>query len=85
MIFLEALLITWGVFVVLSACMDAGAMYCGLSGRWGEEACNLAWERVEQDGGMAMWVFKGAAYDIFMPWVAWEGYLAARRQRRRSE
>jgi hypothetical protein len=72
-------LIAWGSLAVISLITDSIVMYRTLAGRNGEAALALFLEIAGRHGGTRRWVGKNIMWDIFEPWLIWQGMLSARR------
>lgn len=72
-------LIVWGSLVVISLITDSIVIYRTLAGCNGEAALALFLEIAGRHGGTRRWVGKNLMWDIFEPWLIWQGMLSAGR------
>jgi hypothetical protein len=72
-------LTAWGSLAVISLITDSIVIYRTLSRRNGEGTLALFLENAERHGGTRRWVGKNLMWDIFEPWLIWQGMLSARR------
>ena len=71
-------LVPWGCLAVISLVTDSIVIYCTLTGRNGQAALALFRDIAERHGGTRRWVVINLVWDIFEPWLIWQGMLSAR-------
>lgn len=67
----------WGCLAFISAVTDSIVMYRSLTGRLGDDALTMTQRTAARAGGVRRWVLISLAFDIFTPWLMWQGMLAA--------
>jgi hypothetical protein len=72
-------LVPWGCLAVISLVTDSIVIYRTLTGRNGEAALALFRHIAERHGGTRRWIVTHLMWDIFEPWLIWQGMLSARR------
>ena len=81
MIVVDALII-WGCLAAISVVTDMTFVFRSLSGRDGADALVLIRAHAARAGGLGRWIMVSLALDILMPWLMWQGLLAACRDQR---
>jgi hypothetical protein len=85
MIAVDALdvLIAWACLAAISVVTDMTFVFRSLSGRDGADALALIRAHAARAGGVRKWIMTSLALDIFMPWLMWQGLVAALRDKLR--
>ncbi len=78
----EDALIIWGCLAAISVVTDMTFVIRILSGRDGEDALALTRAHAERAGGVRKWIMISLAFDIFMPWLMWQGLWSAHHDQR---
>lgn len=76
MIFAQVLAI-WACLAALSAATDMYCVFRSLSGRDGPDAMAVTREHAARAGGMRWWITMSLVHDVLMPWLTFQGLLAA--------
>jgi hypothetical protein len=76
------ILIIWACLAAISVVTDMTLVFRSLSGRDGEDVLALARTHAARAGGVRRWIMISLAFDMFMPWLMWQGLLTAHRDSR---
>jgi hypothetical protein len=71
------ILTAWVSLAAFSAVTGGICMFRCLTGLDGEDALAMTRATAERAGGVRRWVLTGFLLDFYMPWLMWQGMIAA--------
>lgn len=71
------ILTAWVSLGAFSVVVDGIFMFRCLTGRDGDDALAMTRATAERSGGVRRWVLISFLLDFFMPWLMWQGMIAA--------